>query len=299
MNAGARLSRAVRSVPGLILIVVVLVVWVLPLVGTLVTSLRPGPDAASAGWWRVLADGSLTLEAYRQVLDGDAGGGGLHGGLIGSVAVAFPATLLSLVVGVPAAQAFAWGRFRGREWLFLAVVALLFLPLPLVLIPLASLMADGLVVGDTRLIAAPGSLVTWPVLWVAHAALCAPLVVLLMRNALESVPRPMVDAARSDGATEAQILTRIGLPLAVPAVVAIAALVFLWVWNDLLLATVILGPAGNATVTLRLAELAATRGHQPDLLAAGAVLTAVVPLVIYVVLRRWVLDAARAATFDR
>lgn len=299
MSAAARLSRGVRSVPGLALVAVVLVVWVLPLVATLVTSLRPGPEAASSGWWTVLGDGALTLDAYRDALDSGAGGGGLHGGLLGSIAVAVPATLLALLVGVPAAHAFAWGRARGREWLFLAVVALLFVPLPLLLIPLGSLMADGVVIGGSRVLAAPSGALGWPVVWTAHAAMCAPLVVLLVRNALESVPRAVVDSARSDGASEGQILLRVNLPLVVPALVAVATLVFLWVWNDLLLATVILGPGGNGTVTLRLAELAATRGHQPDVVAAGAVLTALVPLVLYLALRRSVLDATRAATFDR
>jgi alpha-glucoside transport system permease protein len=124
------------------------------------------------------------------------------------------------------------------------------------------------------------------ILFVAVFAL--PLAIYLLHNFMKEIPAELIEAARVDGAGHVRIFTRIMLPLMAPAIAAFAIFQFLWVWNDLLVALVFGGGSLEISpLTVRLAELSGTRGQDWHLLAAGAFVSLIVPLVVFLAGQRY------------
>jgi alpha-glucoside transport system permease protein len=127
----------------------------------------------------------------------------------------------------------------------------------------------------------------WTV-WIAHSTFALPLAIFLLHNFMREVPGELIESARVDGAGHVAIFTRIMLPLMMPAIAAFGIFQFLWVWYDLLVALVFGG--GSLVVsplTVRLAELSGTRGQDWHLLSAGAFVSLVVPLIVFLALQRY------------
>ncbi len=104
---------------------------------------------------------------------------------------------------------------------------------------------------------------------------------------MSQLPRDLFESAAIDGATHLQTFIRLVLPLSIPALGAIAIFQFLWVWNDLLVALVFLGPGADVRVLpTALYNLIGSRGGAWHLLTAGAFITMVVPLVVFLLLQR-------------
>lgn len=259
--------------------ILIAVLWTIPTIGLLITSFRPAADIADSGWWTVLTNPSFTLDNYDEVLNGDTA---LSTYFVNSIVITIPAVLIPVSIAVMAAYAFAWMKFPGRDLIFVGVFALQIVPIQVTMIPLLSLYVDrGLAGGD-----APGG--GFYTVWLSHSMFALPLAIYLMHNFMRQVPGELVESARVDGAGHVQIFSRIMLPLMVPAIAAFAIFQFLWVWNDLLVALVFAG--GNPDVsplTVRLAELSGTRGQAWYLLSAGAFVSLVVPLIVFLSLQRY------------
>lgn len=272
-------KRALSSPWASFAAIVIAVLWTIPTIGLFITSFRPAADIADSGWWTIFTNPSFTLDNYDEVLNGDTA---LSTYFVNSIVITIPAVLIPVSIAVMAAYAFAWMRFPGRDILFVAVFALQIVPIQVTMIPLLSLYVDrGLAGGD-----APGG--GFYTVWLSHSMFALPLAIYLMHNFMRQVPGELVESARVDGAGHVQIFSRIMLPLMVPAIAAFAIFQFLWVWNDLLVALVFAG--GNPDVsplTVRLAELSGTRGQAWYLLSAGAFVSLVVPLIVFLSLQRY------------
>jgi alpha-glucoside transport system permease protein len=124
--------------------------------------------------------------------------------------------------------------------------------------------------------------------WLAHTCFALPFAIFLLHNSMSSLPGELMEAARVDGATHAIIFRRLVLPLITPAIAALAIFQFLWVWNDLLVALIFAGGnADSAPMTVRLAQLAGTRGNEWQRLTSGAFVSMVIPLVVFLSLQRY------------
>ena len=199
-----------------VILVCLAVLFMAPTVGVLLSSIKTTRDIALGELWSIPP--SLYLGNFREVL----GNPSVHGYLVNTFLVAIPATIGSIVLGVLAGYVFAKLPFRGSGLLFLAVVAGMFFPPQVILIPLFRLFnAAGLV--DTL----------WPLILI-HTAMGIPICTLLMRNFFATVPDALRETAIIDGANEWQVLTRIALPLSLPALAVLATLQFTWIWNDFL-----------------------------------------------------------------
>ena len=240
--------------------------WLLPFAALLLTSVHnPGP-AAIGHWWA----GGWGLGSFgRAFADGQ-----LMPAIGDTAARAVFATLLVVALAVPAAYALAWGglpRLTARALIVVGTV-LAVLPPQVVARPLGS----GL--DHLQLFGA-----AWPLTGV-YVAFGLPLAVLLLRGSFVSVPRDVVRAAQFDpsrGAALLAVITRCG-----PALVAVAVLEFIYVWDDLLIGLLFGGTeAGQATLVLfgQTREFATSAGP----LAAGAVVITVVPLILVLATRRW------------
>jgi alpha-glucoside transport system permease protein len=133
---GARTHRVLGSLPTAVLWVIV-VIWTIPTIGLLVTSLRPEADQFGAGWWTIVTNPSLTADHYDNALFNPPGGSlPFSDAFLNSFAIAIPGTLVPIAIAAAAAYALAWMDFKGRHWLFIGVLAMMAVPLQMALVPL-------------------------------------------------------------------------------------------------------------------------------------------------------------------
>jgi len=274
-NVGPAKPRRIGKWALRISVVALVVVWFIPTLGIFVSSFRAPKDITSSGWWTALLnpfEEMWNLGNYEAVL----GTANMANAFINSLIVTIPATIIPITVAAFAAYAFAWMRFPFRGTLFLVVVALLVVPLQMALIPVQ------------QLYAALGLNNTFISVWLAHTAFGLPLAIFLLYNFISQLPGDLFETASIDGATHFQMFTRIVLPLSVPALAAFAIFQFLWVWNDLLVALVYLGALPDQSVmTLELLRLVGGRGQAWHLLTAGAFVTMLLPLLVFLLLQRY------------
>jgi alpha-glucoside transport system permease protein len=252
---------------------IIAVLWTIPTFGLLLTSFRPEQSLKTTGWWTWFTNPELTLQNYDEVLYGATA---LSTYFINSIVITVPAVIIPVTLACLAAYAFAWMKFPYRDTIFIAVFALQIVPLQIALIPLLSLYVDAGMRGTF-----------WP-LWISHTIFALPLAIFLLHNFFREVPAELVEAARVDGAGHVTIFLRIMLPLVTPAIAAFGIFQFLWVWNDLLVAVTMVGGTRDvAPLTARIAELAGSQGTEWHLLTAGAFISMVVPVIVFLALQRY------------
>ncbi len=237
--------------------------------------------------WTVNLD--FTLDNYQQVIGGkdfeivdEEGnvevipGDDMSNAFLNSLAVAIPATIIPILIAAFAAYAFAWMNFPGRRILFIIVVGLLVVPLQIALVPVLN------VYGDLELNG------TFLAIWLAHTGFGLALATYLLFNYIATLPRETLESAFIDGASHFTVFTRLVLPLSVPALASFAIFQFLWVWNDYLVALVFLGSNPEfEVVTQRLADITGSRGNDWHLLTAGAFVSMILPLIVFISLQRY------------
>jgi alpha-glucoside transport system permease protein len=269
----AKTRRAVTAPWASLFAIVMAILWTLPTFGLLVTSFRPEKYAKEEGWWTFFTNPIITVDNYNEVLYG--GSTGFATVFVNSVVITLPAVVIPITIALLAAYAFAWIDFPGRDILFVGVFALQIVPIQVTLIPLLSRYVEWGIAGSF-----------WPV-WLSHSMFALPLAIFLLHNFMKDVPRSLIEAARVDGAGHVTIFTRVLMPLLTPAIVAFGIFQFLWVWNDLLVALVFGSARQVSPLTVRIAELSGTRGADWHLLAAGAFVSIIVPLIVFVSLQRY------------
>jgi alpha-glucoside transport system permease protein len=275
ITAAANTAKKKLTSPWASLFAVVLAfLWTIPTFGLLVTSFRPQRDIATSGWWRFFTDPKLTLENYETVLSTE-GSAGLGNAFINSIVITIPSVLIPITLALLASYAFAWVDFKGRGLLFVIVFALQIVPIQVTLIPLLTLYVNA------------GWAGTFLPIWLSHSIFALPLAIFLLHNFMREIPRELLEAARVDGAGHVQILFKVLMPLLTPALAAFGIFQFLWVWNDLLVALVFGSSPDVAPITAALANLAGTRGTAWHLLSAGAFISIIVPVGVFLALQRY------------
>jgi alpha-glucoside transport system permease protein len=271
-----------------IVIIVIVILWSIPTLGVLITSFRPEDLVNNSGWWTALAHAfqttEWTLENYRIALDQ----GGFGNAFMNSLAVTIPSTVIPITIAAFAAYAFSWMEFKGRYVMFVVVVGLLVVPLQMALIPILRLYTQGATLFGMKIFPELQLQGTFLGVWLAHTGFGLPLAVYLLRNYIGSLPSSIIESARMDGADHFTIFWRLIVPLSVPALAAFAIFQFLWVWNDLLVAYVFLGGAGqNRVLTVALRELVGSRGENWQLLTSAAFISMALPLVVFFSLQKY------------
>jgi len=273
-----------------LILIVICILWTLPTLGLLITSLRDEYIATKTGWWTALKDPKgFTLSNYKQVLIGKdytyvnvegvevtARSQNLLLAFANSLTVTIPAVVIPILIAAFAAYGFAWLRFPGRKFLFTMVVALLVVPLQLALIP---------ILRDYNRIGLTG---TYLAVWLAHTGFGLPLATYLLFNYISTIPRSILESAFIDGCSHFKTFMRLILPLSIPALASFAIFQFICVWNDLLVAMVFLGTDQKiAVLTQRIFGLIGYLGEDYHLLTAGAFVSIVLPLVFFLALQRF------------
>jgi alpha-glucoside transport system permease protein len=275
-----RIVAALNRTPIHIALGLIGIIWLAPTIGLLVTSFRPRTDIQASGWWETLATLRFTTENYESVLNAQ----GMLQAFVNNLIISIPSTLIPLTICSMAAYAFSWVRFPFRDSLFLLVVALLMVPVQVAFIPVLNLFRP---LGWTQ---------GYLAIWLVHTAFALPFGIFLLRNFFITLPKDLIEAARIDGSSDIGIFRTIVVPLSVPAIAAYGIFQFLWVWNDLLMALVFVQKSENFPMTRAVQNLLSQYGTEWHLLAAGAFLLMVVPLIVFFSLQRYFVQGLLAGS---
>ena len=236
MTAIARRRTGNKVTPGRGLlfasIIVLAIIYLFPLYWLLVTSFAP-----ESGRIREIFPSSLSLDNYARLL----GARPIGLWMLNSVIIATAGMIGAVFTSTLAGYVFAKKRFRGREFMFWLVIATMTLPFATLLVPLFLVMRDLGWISTYQGMFAP--------VW------AFPFGVFLVRQFMHTIPNELLDAAKVDGASEIQLLWRIVVPLAKPAIGAVAIFAFLGTWNDYVWQLVIINndalntlPVGTAAI---------------------------------------------------
>lgn len=193
--------------------------------------------------------------------------------VLNSAVLATAVTLIALLFNSMAGYAFAKLRFAGRERILGLLLAALVIPAQVAMLPLF-LMLKELGVINTY----------WGVIIPGMASIFG---IFLIRQYATSIPDSLLDAARIDGAGEFRIYRSLGLILCAPILVSLAVLTFMGVWNDFMWPLIVLTDDGMYTLPVALAILSGEHAQDTELMMAGAVLTVIPVMVLFVVLQRY------------
>jgi alpha-glucoside transport system permease protein len=259
-----------------ILLAVICFLWIVPVIGLFITSFRSEQAANNSGWWSVFTNpgnfGFVGLDNYKLSFDT----ADLDNAFINSIAISLPATFIPLLVAAFAAYAFTFMHFPGRDVLFLVVVALLVIPNYVAFVPILELYASLGLSG------------TFPSVWLAHIGFGMSLAIYILRNYMGTLPLSVIESAKIDGASHFQTFWRLILPMSMPALASFAIFQFLWVWNDLFVALVFIGPGENAPMTVAISNnLLSQQGAGWNLVTAGGFFSMVVPIIVFLSLQRF------------
>jgi alpha-glucoside transport system permease protein len=274
-----RILRIVGKAPVHLVLVVVGLLWLVPTFGLLLTSLLAPADINAGGWWQVFSEPSITtLQSYRDIFDNET----IMEALLTTLWISLGGTILPIFIAALAGYAFAWLEFPGRDWMFLAVIALLVVPLQMALIPIFSFY------DKTGLFDTIAGLVLF------HTAFGLPFAIFLLRNFFIGIPKELLEAARIDGASEIRIFLRLILPLGLPAVASLAIFQFLWTWNDLLVALTFGRDTQPITVAIfsQLREFSST----VEVIAPASFISLALPLVVFFAFQRYFVQGLLAGS---
>ncbi|MGO4603249.1 carbohydrate ABC transporter permease [Terrabacter sp. 2YAF2] len=266
-----------RSPFSIVTMTILALLWTIPTLGLLVTSFRTRDDAATSGWWTALLhpfSSQWTTSNYA----GAWTGADLSSGFINSIVVAIPATVIPIMFAAFAAYAFTFMDFPFKEFFFLLIIAVMVVPIQAAFQPMLNVLGP-------RGLGISGQYIA---VWLLHTGFGMPLCIYTLRNYMSTLPRSVVESAKIDGCSHFQTFWRLVAPMSIPAIAAFATLQFLWVWNDLLVAKLFL-TSDNTTVIVKLQQLLGTQGQGQELLTAGAFITIIVPMIVFVTLQRFMI----------
>jgi alpha-glucoside transport system permease protein len=199
---------------------------------------------------------------------------GMGRSFVNSLVVTIPATILPILFAAFAGYAFSWLDFKGRQVLFAVLVGAQVVPLQMTLIPISRTYAQLGLNGEFLGV------------WLFHTGFGLPYAIYLMRNFLGSLPSELFEAAYLDGANHWTAFRRLALPLATPAIAALAIFQFLWVWNDLLVALVFLGGT-KPVLTYQISNMVTSLGSGWQLLTAAAFISMLLPILVFFAFQRY------------
>lgn len=271
-NAAAkRVPRSTRlkTIALYSLLTVLLILYSLPSLGVVLTSLKSNAEIAREGIWN-LPD-TASLQNFRDAWE--TGNAGKY--LANSLKVTLPATAASIVFGVLTGYTLAKLPFRGSESLFIFLVAGLFIPPQVVMIPLFR-MFNRAGLYDSL----------WPLI-IVHIGFGIPICTLVMKNFFTTIPTAIREAAIIDGANELRVLLRVMLPLSLPSLAVLATLQFTWIWNDFLWPVIFTRSDDVRTVMFGLASLRGQYSVAYGTQSAMAVYASIPTLLIFIFFQKY------------
>jgi multiple sugar transport system permease protein len=267
-----RFFRTPWQVLGFALLLSIAFAWLVPILSAVLTALRTNDDILSRGFWalpRHIVFSNFKTAWLR---------GGLSRFLPNSFIITLPSLILTLFFSSLSAYALARFRFRGNRFFYFLFIGGMMLPFQVLLLPVFRL-TDALGLYDTY----------WGLI-AFHTAFQLGFCTFVLRNYMRVVPVQIFEAARIDGCSELRIWWQIMLPLAVPAMAAVATLEFTWIFNDYLWAIVLVRSEEHMPVTAGLASLQGRFIMDWTVIVSGALLATVPTIIVFVFLQRYFIE---------
>lgn len=252
-----------------VIVIVIAFIYILPGLGVILTSIKLDSEIASEGLWTLPKQ--LHFDNFIEVWSE----ANVKTYMKNSLIVTLPATIISITLGVLMGYVFSKLPFKGSEQLFVFVLAGLFFPPQIVLIPLFKFY-NKINVYDTL----------WPMI-ITHAAFGLPICTLIMRNFFSSIPIVIREAAIIDGANELDVLVKIMLPVSLPALAVLATLQFTWIWNDFLFPIIFTQSDNMRTVMVGLITMKGQYKVAYGAQGAMAVIASFPTLIIFIFFQRY------------
>jgi ABC-type glycerol-3-phosphate transport system permease component len=260
-----RLSRVLFY----LVLTVFVIIYITPAIGVVLTAFKSNAEIAMEGLWKL--PHALRFDNFVDAWIN----GHVNTYAINSFKVTIPATFCSILLGIFTGYVFSKLSFKGSEALFIFVIAGMFFPPQIVLIPLFRFFnAVGLY--DTL----------WPMI-IVHTAFGLPICTLIMRNFFSAIPMAIREAAIIDGANEFDILWRIMLPVSLPALAVLATLQFTWIWNDFLYPIIFTKSDAMRTIMVGLISLKGQYSVAYGVQGAMSVIASIPTLTIFIFFQRY------------
>ncbi len=254
-----------------ILLLVVLLLWMLPMLAILLTSVRGRADLVMGNYWGWPTEFSM-IENYAEVFN--PARSPMLRYFINSMVITLPAVFMAIFFSAMAGYTLAIHRFRGRILLYAVFIAGNFVPFQILMIPVRTLFHTfGLL--DTRL-----------ALIIFHTAFQTGFATFFLRNFIADLPIALVESARMEGATEMGVFFRVILPLVRPALASLGVLLFTFIWNDFFWALTLVQSDAARPITFGLQALRGQWSTAWNLIAAGSVMAALPSVLVFFILQR-------------
>jgi multiple sugar transport system permease protein len=248
---------------------IALFLWLLPLIGIAITSVRPGADLAAGNYFGV-PSGFAGVENYTAVFKNSNIGHYIWNSFRVTIPTVIGAVGLSCLTG----YALATYKFRGNLFIFFLFVAGNFVPFQILAIPVRDLtLKMGLYNSMTGLV-------------LFHIAFQTGFCTLFMRNFMKALPFALVESARVEGVSEFRIFWHIILPLVRPAMAALAVLIFTFIWNDYFWATIMATTSEVRPVTAGISELKGQWKVAWELISAASIVAALPPVAMFFLMQK-------------
>jgi multiple sugar transport system permease protein len=247
---------------------VALVIWLFPLLGVAVTSLRPASDLAQGNYFGMPS--YLAFENYGDVFRNTPMGRYI----LNSFAVTIPTVIGAVGLSLMTGFALAIYKFRSNLIIFFLFVAGNFVPFQILMVPVRDLTLN------------LGIYNTYLGLILFHIAFQTGFCTLFMRNFIKALPYELIEAARVEGVSEVRIFWFIVLPLMRPAIAALSVLIFTFIWNDFFWATVLTTSPATQPITAGLSSLNGQWVAAWHLVSAGSILAALPPVAMFFLMQK-------------
>ena len=262
-----RQSRAIRIAYQTAL-PLALILWLLPLIGVAITSVKPASDLASGNYFGLPS--YLAFSNYVDVFTGSP----IGQYIFNSFKVTIPTVIGTLVLSCLTGFALGIYKFKANIFIFFMFVAGNFVPFQILMVPVRDMTVNLGLYNTTTGLA------------LFHIAFQTGFCTLFMRNFIRALPRELIEAARVEGVSEVRIFWYVVLPLMRPAIAALAVLIFTFIWNDYFWATVLTTSASTQPVTAGLYSLNGQWIAQWQLVSAGAIVAAMPPVLMFFLMQR-------------
>jgi multiple sugar transport system permease protein len=247
---------------------IALLIWLFPLLGVALTSLRPASDLAQGNYFGMPS--GIAWENYVYIFTQTPMAKYMVNSLWVTVPTVIGAVSLSLMTGF----ALAVYGFRANILVFFMFVAGNFVPFQILMVPVRDMTLN------------LGMYNTWYGLALFHIAFQTGFCTLFMRNFIKALPFELIEAARVEGVSEWRIFWFIVLPLMRPAIAALSVLVFTFIWNDFFWATVLTQGVDSQPITAGLSSLNGQWIAQWHLVSAGSILAALPPVAMFFLMQK-------------
>ncbi|SLN55119.1 carbohydrate ABC transporter permease [Pseudooctadecabacter jejudonensis] len=246
-----------------------LLVWLLPLLGVMLFSVKPASDFASGNYWTIPASFELFNNYGRVFFESD-----MPKYLFNSFVITIPTVIGAVALSAMTGFALGVYRFRGNLLIFFIFIAGNFVPFQILMVPVRDLTL-GLGLYDTKL-----GLILF------HVAFQTGFCTLFMRNFIRALPFPLIEAARVEGVAEWRIFVFVVLPLMKPALAALSVLIFTFIWNDYFWAVVLTQGPNAQPVTAGITAFNTQFGVAYHMMSASSIIAALPPVAMFFLMQK-------------